>query len=70
MTKKFYEAIFIGHCHHFEANEVHGTYIYMNGTFAGTDEYANNIRTTSNPSQNLFIIDENNGIESQHLIKL
>ena len=70
MTKEFYEAIFIGHCHHFEANEVHGTYVYMNGTFAGTDEYANNLRTTSNPSQNLFIISKTNGIESQHLIRL
>lgn len=70
MTKKFFDAIFIGHGHHFEANEVHGTYIYMNGTFAGTDEYSNNIRKTSNPSQNLFILNPEEGIECQYLIKL
>ena len=70
MTKKFYEAMFIGHLHHFEANEVHGTYVYMNGTFAGNDEYANNGRNTSNPSQNLFIINKDKGITCQYLIKL
>lgn len=70
MTKKFYDAIFMGHCHHFEANEVHGTYIYMNGSFSGTDAYANNLRKTSNPSQNLFILNPEEGIECQYLIKL
>ncbi len=70
MTKQFYDAIFMAHCHHFEANEVHGTYIYMNGTFSGTDAYANNIRNTSNPSQNLFILNPHDGIECQYLIKL
>ena len=70
MTKTFYDAIFMGHCHHFEANEVHGTYVYVNGTFSGTDAYANNIRKTSNPSQNVFIINPTEGIECQYLIKL
>lgn len=70
MTKKVYDAIFIGHGHHFAANEIHGTYVYMNGTLSGTDEYANNIRVTSNPSQNLFIIGKDNGIKCQYLIKL
>lgn len=70
MTKKFYEAVFLAHCHHFEANEIHGTYVYMNGTLSGTDEYANNKRKTSNPSQNLFILNEKEGIECQYLIRL
>lgn len=70
MTKKFFDAIFIAHSHHFEANEVHGTYVYMNGTLSGTDAYANNARRTSNPSQNLFIINEKDGIECQYLIRL
>lgn len=70
MTKKFYDGIFMAHCHHFEANEVHGTYIYMNGTLSGTDAYANNIRKTSNPSQNLFILNPEEGIECQYLIRL
>lgn len=70
MTKKFYEAIFTAHIHHFEANEVHGTYVYVNGTLSGTDSYANNIRKTSNPSQNLFILSPEEGIECQYLIRL
>ncbi len=70
MTKKFYDAIFIGHCHHYEANEIHGTYIFMSGTLSGTDEYANNLRKTSNPSQNLYILNEKEGIECQYIIKL
>lgn len=45
MTKKFYDAIFMAHCHHYEANEIHGTYVYMNGTLSGTDMYANNERS-------------------------
>lgn len=70
MTKNFYDAIFMGHLHHFEANEVHGTYIYVNGTLSGTDSYANNVRKTSNPSQNLFILNDKDGIECQYTIKL
>lgn len=70
MTKRFYDAIFIAHSHHFEANEIQGTYVYMNGTFSGTDTYANNLRKTSNPSQNLFILNRKDGIECQYLIKL
>lgn len=70
MTKTFYDGIFMGHCHHFEANEIHGTYVYVNGTFSGTDAYANNIRKTSNPSQNLFILNPVDGIECQYLIRL
>ncbi len=70
MTKKFYDAMFMAHCHHYEANEIHGTYVYMNGTLSGTDAYANNGRKTSNPSQNLFILNPEDGIECQYLIKL
>ena len=70
MTKKFYDAIFIGHCHHYEATEIHGTYVFMSGTLSGTDEYANNLRKTSNPSQNLYILNPDDGIECQYIIKL
>lgn len=70
MTKKHYDAIFLAHSHHFEANEVHGTYVYMNGTMAGTDNYSNNLRMTSNPSQNFFVISKEDGIKCQYLIRL
>ena len=70
MTHRFYEAIFLGHTHHFEANEVHQTYVYVNGTLSGTDEYANNQRKTSRPSQNLFILNKEEGIGCQYTIKL
>ena len=67
---KQYDAIFIGHCHHYEAKKIHGTYIFMSGTLSGTDEYANNLRKTSNPSQNLYILNPKEGIECQYIIKL
>lgn len=70
MTNKNYDAIFLAHSHHFEANEVHGTYVYMNGTMVGTDNYSNRIRKTSNPSQNFFVIGKEGGIECQYLIRL
>lgn len=70
MTHRFYDAIFLGHTHRFEANEVHRTYVYVNGTLSGTDEYANNQRKTSRPSQNLFILSKDEGIECQYTIKL
>lgn len=70
MTNKSYDAIFLAHSHHFEANEVHGTYIYMNGTMVGADNYSNRIRKTSNPSQNFFVISKEDGIKCQYLIRL
>lgn len=70
MTNKSYDAIFLAHSHHFEANEVHGTYVYMNGTMVGADNYSNRIRKTSNPSQNFFVISKEDGIECQYLIRL
>ena len=70
MTKKFYDAIFVGHCHHYEATETHGTYVFMSGTLSGSDEYSNNLRKTSNPSQNLYILNPEDGIECQYIIKL
>ena len=69
MTKNFYEAIFIGHIHHVFIEEQNGTMVVANGSFAGNDEYANKIRKTSTPSQNMFIISEN-GIEAIKTIKL
>lgn len=69
MTKNFYEAIFIGHIHHVFVEEQNGTLVISNGTFAGNDEYANRLRKTSIPSQNVFIISEN-GIEDIKTIKL
>ena len=70
MTNKNYDAIFLAHSHHFEANEVHGTYIYMNGTMVGADNYSNRIRKTSNPSQNFFVISKEDGIKCQYVIRL
>lgn len=70
MTNKHYDAIFLAHSHHFEANEIHGTYVYMNGTMVGADNYSNRIRKTSNPSQNFFVVSKEDGIKCQYLIRL
>ena len=70
MTNKHYDAVFLAHSHHFEANEIHGTYVYMNGTMVGADNYSNRIRKTSNPSQNFFVVSKEDGIKCQYLIRL
>ncbi|MBO7695882.1 MAG: metallophosphoesterase family protein [Methanobrevibacter sp.] len=69
MTKQFYEAIFIGHIHHLYFEEQNGTLVASNGSFAGNDEYSNKLRKTSNPSQNIFIVNKD-GINTIIPIKL
>lgn len=56
MTKEFYNVIFMAHKHHFMADEIHGTYVYSSGCLVGTDEYSKDLRFSSNPSQNIFLV--------------
>lgn len=56
MTKEFYDVMFLGHRHHFSANEIHGTTVYANGSLSGVDELAKDLRLTSKPSQTLIIV--------------
>lgn len=70
LTGKFYDAIFIGHFHHQSMDEQQRCYVYASGSLSGNDSYSNKIRKTSNPSQNIYILNENDGIECQYIVKL
>lgn len=70
LTGKFYEAIFIGHFHHQSMDEQQKCYVYASGSLSGNDSYSNKIRKTSNPSQNIYILNEKDGIECQYIVKL
>lgn len=59
MLKKFPTAIFSGHIHKNFEDEVHGVDIIVNGSFAGTDNYAKDARLTSKAHQKLLWLDGN-----------
>ena len=70
MTKRFYNVMFLGHMHHFSADETHKTYVYCNGSLSGVDQYAKEARVTSNPSQTLIIVSPDDFAEYIRTIKL
>lgn len=59
-TRKTFDLIVAAHYHHFKADEASETAIIYNGSMMGTDEYAEKLRLASIPSQNLFILSEDN----------
>lgn len=70
LTHKFYDAMFIAHMHHVESKEVDGTMVFMNGSLCGTDNYAKSLRTTSHPSQTMYIVTPDNPFKSINIIRL
>lgn len=70
LTGKFYDAIFIGHFHHQSMDEQQRCYVYASGSLSGNDSYSNKIRRASNPSQNIYLLNESDGIECQYIVKL
>lgn len=55
MTKDYYDLCLTAHLHHFSANEVNQTVIVSNGSVMGTDAFAQRLRLSATPSQNLII---------------
>lgn len=70
MTKKHYDLILSSHLHHFSANEKNETVLISNSSLMGTDEYAQSLRLTSKPSQNLIIMTSENPVYCIHKINL
>lgn len=68
LTKDNYDLILTAHMHHFLADEKNTTVIVGNGTLMGTDVYSKNLRLSSNPSQNLIIVSEDNPVYAIHRI--
>ena len=68
MTEQHYDLVLTAHMHHFSADEKNRTVAISNGTLMGTDGYAQKLRLSSNPSQNLIIVSRENVTESVHRI--
>lgn len=67
-THQYYNLALTAHLHHFSADETNETVIVSNGSLMGVDEYAQQLRLTSKPSQNLIICSEESVVDSIHRI--
>lgn len=70
MTRANYDMILTAHLHHFSCDEQHNTVIVSNGSLMGVDEYAESLRLTNKPSQNVIIVSQESVAESIHRIAL
>lgn len=70
MTRQRNELILTGHFHHFSADENHECLRLSNGSLMGVDQYANDLRLTSKPSQNMIIVSKDDVAEAIYKIKL
>ena len=64
------DMIISAHMHHFSADENNETEFYCNGSLMGQDQYANDLRLNSKPSQLMFISTPDNFSEVLYKIKL
>lgn len=70
VTRQSYDLALTAHLHHFSADETNETVIVSNGSLMGVDDYAQQLRLTSKPSQNLIICSEESVVDSIHRITL
>lgn len=57
------DAVFVGHYHADERDNVYGKKVYTNGTLKGVDSHSLNKRLFGNPSQTLVIFEDNEAVE-------
>lgn len=69
-TQQHIDLILTAHTHHFNADESNETLRLCNGSLMGCDEYANDLRLNSKPSQLFIISNENNLTECIYKINL
>ena len=70
VTHTYYNLALTAHLHHFSCDEQNETVIVSNGSLMGVDDYAQTLRLTSRPSQNLIICNPAAVIDSIHRIVL
>ena len=70
MTQQHYDLVLTAHLHHFSAEEKNETVLISNSSLMGTDDYAQQLRLTSKPSQNLIIVSTENPVECVYKINL
>lgn len=69
-TGKHHDLICLAHYHHFNCNEQNRTMMISNGSLMGTDDYAMDLRLSSNPSQTLIIVSDKDVCECIYKINL
>ena len=70
LTHQHYDLVLTAHLHHFGGDEKNQTMVISNGSLMGTDSYAEKLRLSSRPSQNLIIVTEKSVADSVHRILL
>ena len=60
LTHQHYDLVLTAHLHHFSAEEKNETLCISNSSLMGTDQFAQDLRLNSDPSQNLIIVSEDN----------
>ena len=70
MTHKHYDLLCTAHRHHFSADENHQSVVVSNSSLMGVDSYAEKLRLTSDPSQTLIVVTEDNVCDSIHRLVL
>ena len=70
MTHSHYDLILTAHLHHFSCDEQNETVVISNGSLMGTADYAEKLRLSSRPSQNLIIVSDKSVCEAIHRIIL
>lgn len=63
------EYILLGDKHHRESFEELGVTSMLCGSLCGTDDYANDKRLYSNPSQMLLIVNEGDGVDAEYRLR-
>jgi hypothetical protein len=70
MTKQQYDLVLTAHLHHFSCDEQNETVVVSNGSLMGTDDYAEKLRLSSKPSQNLIIVTDKSVCDTIYRIVL
>jgi hypothetical protein len=70
LTHQHYDLVLTAHLHHFGGDEKNQTLVVSNGSLMGTDSYAEKLRLSSRPSQNLIIVTGESVADSIHRILL
>ena len=60
LTHNHYDLVLTAHLHHFSAEEKNDTLCISNSSLMGTDQFAQDLRMDSKPSQNLIIVSNDN----------
>lgn len=67
-TKVKFDMILTAHLHHFSADERNETLVISNGSLMGTDKYAEDLRLSAIPSQNIILVNEHRVMEDLHRV--